>query len=98
MAQGKLPFSQKAQIAVQEITLLEKNDDWQLHGKTGTSLRTNKQVGWWVGWVKKGEKIYCFAFNMEINPKASNKWLNPFNPIQRINFGKEILKVLNLIN
>jgi beta-lactamase class D len=50
-------------------------------------MRESPGIGWWVGWLEKGDKIYPFAINLDINdpdkdgPKrmtlarASLKWL-----------------------
>ena len=65
---GKLPVSGEAVRAVKEITLLEKTDTHQLHGKTGWYWpKEGQQIGWWVGWVERDGTTYPFALNIDIN-------------------------------
>lgn len=66
LAQGKLPFPKEAQDGVLDITLLEKNERWTLHGKTGWGTATKPGIGWWVGWVEKQGRIYAFALNIDM--------------------------------
>ncbi|QLI81720.1 class D beta-lactamase [Chitinibacter fontanus] len=66
LAQGKLPFSAKGQAAVREISELERGKDWVLYGKTGWTGSKPPSIGWFVGWVEQGGKIYSFALNMDV--------------------------------
>lgn len=52
---GTLPFSERSMEIVREITLLERGEDWELHGKTGSAGRTPPRLGWFVGWVDRDE-------------------------------------------
>lgn len=64
---GSLPIDPKAQSAVREITLLEKTDTYELHGKAGWLVGpTPPQIGWWVGWIERENKVYPFALNFDI--------------------------------
>ncbi|HEX8281407.1 MAG TPA: class D beta-lactamase, partial [Chthoniobacterales bacterium] len=60
LAEGKLPVSAAAISAVKEITLLEKTDRYELHGKTGWYWPDDggQQIGWWVGWIERDGKAY----------------------------------------
>lgn len=60
LAEGKLPFSQKTIADVKELVLLEKTPDYTLYGKTGW----NPPIGWWVGWVVKGDQLFTVALNI----------------------------------
>ena len=90
LAQGTLPFPANIQSAVREISLAEKGEGWTLYGKTGTVSATQPQIGWWVGWVQKGDHIYAFALNinMEDPQKDSPK---------RIGLGRKALAVFKLL-
>ncbi len=66
LAVGDLPVSKEAIAAVQEITLLETKDGLALHGKTGFADVTSPDLGWFVGWVQRGGKIYPFALNIDV--------------------------------
>ena len=93
LAAGSLSFSQKSQLAVQEITQLDKKDNWALHGKTGTLFRDSIKLGWWVGWVVKDHHIYAFAMNVDIPADATN----PLDTSKRIAVGKASLSALGLM-
>ena len=89
LARGTLPFPRDFQKSVREIILLEQGDNWQLFGKTGWENSPGKGVGWWVGWVQKGDRVYAFALNMDLQ-KASDAG-------KRAELGKACLKVLGLL-
>ena len=84
LVDGKLPVSAEAMRAVKEITLLEKTDTYELHGKTGWLF--DKQLGWWVGWIEHGGKSYPFALNIDVKEAADAE--------KRIPIGRECLKAL----
>ena len=67
LARGELPQSREAQEQVREILLVENGPDWALYAKTGTAMRARPGIGWWVGWLEKGDKIYPFAVNLDLN-------------------------------
>ncbi len=83
---GKLPVKPGVIEAVREITLQEKTADYALHAKTGWCASTNPQIGWWVGWVERGDKIYPFALNIDM--------LTDEDAPKRISIGRECLKAL----
>ncbi len=69
LTSGQLPMQDKAVRAVIEITPLEKGEKHALHGKTGWHWPGDggQQIGWWVGWIERGGKVYPFALNIDIN-------------------------------
>lgn len=70
LAQKTLPFSAEVQEDVHKIALLEQSKNWALYGKTGWTGRGTKGhpgTGWWVGWVKKGDRLYAVALNMDMS-------------------------------
>ena len=89
LAQGQLPIAADIQAAVREISLLEEGAGWRLYGKTGWATALKPGVGWWVGWLEQGGKVYSFALNM------------PMQDLQeagkRIELGKASLKALGLL-
>ncbi|WP_231759402.1 class D beta-lactamase [Microbulbifer elongatus] len=89
LAQDQLPVSKDIQKAVRDIVLLEQGEGWKLYGKTGWENVPNPGVGWWVGWVTKGNHVYSFALNMDIK--------NPSDAKQRVKLGKESLKALGIL-
>lgn len=86
MLGGQLPINANAVNAVREITLLEKTDAYELHGKTGWLVGTARQLGWWVGWIERGNKVFPFALNIDLMKDADAG--------KRIEIGRECLKAL----
>jgi beta-lactamase class D len=89
LAQQKLDFPIKHQKAVAEILELENGDGWSLHAKTGWQTATDPGIGWWVGWVKRGDHIYAFALNLDMYQIVDAP--------KRIELGKAALKALNVL-
>jgi beta-lactamase class D len=89
LAQGVLPFPTDFQKSVREITLLEKGNGWELHGKTGWENAPGKGVGWWVGWVQKDGRLYPFALNIDIEKETDAG--------KRVELGKKSLKALAIL-
>ncbi len=89
LGKRELPVSSKIQQSVAGITLLDKGPDWELHGKTGWSVGSAPNIGWWVGWIKKEGKIYSFALNIDI--------ANPEDIERREAIGRECLAALGLL-
>jgi len=44
--------------------VLEKTGSYQLSGKTGSVQRVTPHVGWFVGYLEAGGKVYIFATNV----------------------------------
>jgi beta-lactamase class D len=66
LATSDLPVTKAALAAVQEITLQDPFDGLPLHGKTGWCTSTTPAIGWYVGWVEKDGRAYCFALNIDM--------------------------------
>ncbi len=88
LTQNKLPFPTSIQKQVRDITIIEEKDDRILHAKTGWTTASTPGIGWWVGWVVHGEKIYCFALNIDMD--------NIEDASKRIEIGKASLKLFNI--
>ena len=86
MLSGSLPINANAVSAVKEITLLEKTDTYELHGKTGWLFGTARQLGWWVGWIERENKVYPFALNIDVTKDG--------DAAKRIPIGRDCLKAL----
>jgi beta-lactamase class D len=67
LAVQKLPVSARAQVIVRDILKLEIKDGRILYGKTGWSISSEPQIGWWTGWVDDGGKISAFSLNIDID-------------------------------
>jgi beta-lactamase class D len=86
LVEGKLPIKPDVVAAVKEITLLEKTDAYELHGKTGWGVATKPSIGWWVGWIERDHKVYPFAVNIDM--------MSGDEAEKRISIGRECLKAL----
>jgi beta-lactamase class D len=64
---GKLPVNPKNAEIVKEMMFLEKIGVAMLRGKTGWIPSGDNKIGWFVGWVERGEETYIFALNLEPN-------------------------------
>ena len=62
--ENDLPFSQRSMDIVKDILVLEKTGNYQLSGKTGSVQRVTPHVGWFVGYLEGGGKVYIFATNV----------------------------------
>ena len=48
----------------EKIMFLDENEDYKLSGKTGWAIRNGNNLGWFVGFVEKGDNIYYVATNV----------------------------------
>ncbi len=79
LVDAKLPVSPKSQEMTKKIMYLEElKGGWKLYGKTGSNSETvnadgsiNKdvQMGWFVGWIEKGNRKIVFAHYIEQKSK-----------------------------
>ncbi len=64
-----LPFSERNLAIVKNIMVMEKTPDYTITGKTGwvgVADDVTPKIGWYVGYLEKGENVYFFATNIEI--------------------------------
>lgn len=62
---GKLPVAPRSVGIVKDIMFLEKSNGAVLRGKTGWIPSGDHRIGWFVGWVERGEETYIFALNLD---------------------------------
>lgn len=89
LALGQLPFPAEAQENVRDIAQLEQGSDWVLYGKSGWTTTPDPDIGWWVGWVEKGDRIYAFAINIDMPERV--------DVAKRMELGKACLKTLGVL-
>jgi len=87
--QNKLPFSQRTIATVKDILINEKTNDYVLRGKTGWGWDVTPQIGWYVGYLEQGDRVYFFALNMDINKPEDTK--------ARMAITKNILRSIGLL-
>lgn len=64
-----LPFSERTLSIVKDIMINERTPDYTIRGKTGWYGFGNKtvpNVGWYIGYLEKGDNAYFFAVNIDI--------------------------------
>jgi beta-lactamase class D len=90
LARDELPFPKEIQAEVRDIVRLEQGAGWALYGKTGWAADEIPAIGWWVGWLQKGEHAYSFALNIDM-AQASDA-------AKRMELGKACLNALGLLD
>jgi beta-lactamase class D len=85
-----LPFSPRTIGIVKDILVHEKTNAHVLRGKTGLAGFDNKPtVGWFVGWLERGERAWIFAMNLD--------WKEGMGFRQRKEIAVDILRGLGLM-
>lgn len=67
LARQDLPASPRSQSIVRDILRIEEKDGAALFAKTGWFTSAEPNIGWWVGWVERGGKVYAFALNIDMS-------------------------------
>lgn len=62
---GETGFSDRAEDIVKDLMVADTTGGAVLRGKTGWSWREGENLGWWVGWVERGEAVHFFALQIE---------------------------------
>lgn len=63
LVQENLPFEEKNQKTVKRMMVQDEQDNYTLHGKTGTRL-SDFGLGWYIGFVETRKDIWVFAVNI----------------------------------
>lgn len=88
---NELAFSQRTMNIVKDILINEKTNNYVLRGKTGWASKFTPQVGWYVGYLQRGDNVpYFFAINMDITKPEDIK--------ARIAITKSILQDMGLLD
>ncbi len=58
---NKLPFSQRNMDIVKDIIIVKDTLNTIVHAKTGWGQNGKEDIGWFVGYVEKEDKVYYFA-------------------------------------
>lgn len=91
---SKLPIKQMTYDVMKKIMLIEKTPEYSLSGKTGWGVIQDENIGWYVGYLEKNEKVYFFAVNVRSTEKTD---MNNFASI-RLDATKQAFKVLEIID
>lgn len=94
LADGTLPFSERAQEAVRRISITEAQPHYVLHAKTGwgsgAAADGKTDLGWYVGWVEARGRRWFFAMNMDLR--------DPADGAKRVGLVKDALARLGAID
>lgn len=89
--QNDYNISDKTIEIIKQGLIWEKSDEYTLYGKTGLGpTDNNKQIGWYIGMIEKGENKFIFALNIEHESQDNASKLS-------IDYSLKILKTLGLI-
>jgi beta-lactamase class D len=87
-----LPFSERSLSIVKDIMIMEKTPDYTITGKTGwvgVADDVTPKIGWYVGYLEKGENVYFFATNIDIR--------NEKDPTARLELTRRCFKDLAVL-
>ena len=71
---NELPFAERNMEIVKEIMIVDQTDDYTIRAKTGFAIRVEPNIGWWIGYVEKGEDVYFFATNIAADSPDFNEF------------------------
>ena len=63
---NELPFKVEHQRLVKDIMIVEAGRDWILRQRPDGRRVSNRQIGWWVGWVETPTGAVIFALNIDL--------------------------------
>ncbi|WP_092136784.1 penicillin-binding transpeptidase domain-containing protein [Cupriavidus sp. YR651] len=67
VVERKVPgISARSYDALDDILTIEQTPDYTLRAKTGWRASGKNDIGWWVGWVTRGQDTYVFAMNLDM--------------------------------
>jgi beta-lactamase class D len=71
LAEQRLPLPVAVQAASREILRIDAGIDrqgraWTLFAKSGCQTREGSDLGWWVGWLERGDDLPVFALTVEL--------------------------------
>ncbi len=90
--QNELPFSERSISIVKDIMIVEKTPDYTIRAKTGWfgfGDYFKQQIGWYVGYIEKGENLYFFATNIDMR--------NEKDPANRIELTRRCFQDLGVL-
>lgn len=64
LVEETLPFGEQTMKTVKRIMIDNEQDDYTIHGKTGTRL-SDMGLGWYVGYVETDRGTWVFATNVD---------------------------------
>lgn len=68
----KLPIKQRTSEIMKRLMVIDENEQSRFSGKSGWSIREGNNVGWFVGYLEKDDKVYYVATNIEPEPSLKD--------------------------
>lgn len=65
LIRDELPFQQKNINLVKKIMIIEESPEYVFRGKTGWAVMDDKNIGWLVGYLERGNNMYAYVINVE---------------------------------
>ena len=62
---NELKFSERSMDILKQIMIYDQTEEYIIRAKTGWALRVKDQIGWFVGYIEKGNDVYFFAINLQ---------------------------------
>jgi beta-lactamase class D len=69
---NELPCTQETLDILKDIFIREQTNQYVLRAKSGWASEVEPQIGWYVGWLERGEEVILFAENLDIR-KAEDR-------------------------
>lgn len=63
LVKEELPFQETIQKTVKRMMIQDEQDEYILHGKTGTRL-SDMGLGWYIGFIETDKETWVFAVNL----------------------------------
>jgi len=89
LARQQLPASKHNQLTVRDLLKVEEKDGYALFAKTGWGMSTEPGIGWWVGWVERGDGLYTFALNIDVEADGDTA--------ERVPLARTLLQTLDVL-
>lgn len=71
----ELPFSKRSIDITKKIMVVKDTTNYTLRAKTGWSEQEGMQIGWYVGYVEKGDNVYYFANCVQLKGGATDNFI-----------------------
>jgi beta-lactamase class D len=68
------PFKASSYELLRKLMVMEQTPAYTIRAKTGWAQKVTPQVGWLVGYVEAGDKVWSFATNIEITKPEDGRF------------------------
>ncbi|MBV6645280.1 MAG: class D beta-lactamase [Cyclobacteriaceae bacterium] len=89
-----LPFSPRSFEILKDIMVMEKTKHYTIRAKTGWTNVAGQNIGWWIGYIEKGQSVYFFATRLINDQSESHPEFGPC----RIKITKSVLAQLGILD